>query len=51
MPHPSIASRRNVSVGLESGSGALIANGLGPKEAVVTVGGAGLEDGMAVRVR
>jgi len=45
------ASRRNVSVGLESGSGALIANGLGPKEAVVTVGGAGLEDGMAVRVR
>jgi RND family efflux transporter MFP subunit len=45
------AHRRDVSIGLESGNDALIAKGLAPRDVVVAVGSAGLEDGMAVRVR
>lgn len=45
------AKRRNVTVGLEQGTSTLIAKGLKTNEAVVAVGSAGLEDGMAVRVR
>jgi membrane fusion protein, multidrug efflux system len=43
--------RRGVRVGVETDEGALIAKGLSAGERVVAVGGAGLEDGMAVRVR
>jgi RND family efflux transporter MFP subunit len=45
------AHRRDVSIGLEAGNSVLIAKGLTQKEVVVAVGSAGLEDGIAVRVR
>jgi RND family efflux transporter MFP subunit len=45
------ARRRDVSIGLETGTNVLIAKGLAPRDVVVAVGSAGLVDGMSVRVR